>query len=153
MPRLETKVPPPLVAALALAMMWLLSLALPPVQIGTSARITTALALALVGAAFSVAGAVAFRRARTTVNPLRPEKASALVTTGVYRFTRNPMYVALLMLLLAWAVFLASPAVLAGPVAFIVYINRFQIAPEESALSGLFDDAYAQYRSRVRRWL
>ena len=96
---------------------------------------------------------VSLRRARTTVNPLRPERASALVTTGVYRITRNPMYVGMALMLLAWAVLLASPAALAGPVTFIAYMNRFQIGPEEDALDTLFGPDYAAYRSRVRRWL
>ena len=63
------------------------------------------------------------------------------------------MYVALLLALVAWAVFLSSPVALAGPVGFIAYVNRFQIEPEERALSTLFGNMYAKYRSSVRRWL
>ena len=96
---------------------------------------------------------LAFRRARTTVNPLRPERASTLVTTGVYRITRNPMYVGLMLALLAWSVFLASPLSLVGPVVFIAYINRFQIRPEEAVLTAKFGPVYEQYKSTVRRWL
>jgi protein-S-isoprenylcysteine O-methyltransferase Ste14 len=151
--KLETKIPPPVVAALLLALMWLLSTALPRVQVPTSPRLFVAIVVALIGAAFSIAGAVSFRRARTTVDPMHPERASALVTSGVYRITRNPMYVALLLLLLAWAIYLASPVSLAGPVVFIAFINRFQIEPEERVLAGLFGNPYVAYKSRVRRWL
>lgn len=153
MPSLETKIPPPIVAALLLAPMWLLSLALPQVPVAAPTRIYAAVAVALIGGAFSIAGAIAFRKAKTTVNPLSPEKASTLVTSGVYRVTRNPMYVALLLALVAWAVFLSSPVALAGPVGFIAYVNRFQIEPEERALSTLFGNMYAKYSSSVRRWL
>ena len=153
MPSLETKVPPPVVAVLAAAAMWLLSLTLPRVPLAASSRITTAIVIAMLGVAFSVAGVVSLRRAKTTVNPVRPEKAWSLVTSGIYRVTRNPMYVGLLLLLLAWAVFLSSPVALAGPAAFIVYIDRFQIQPEERALSVLFGSAYVAYKRRVRRWL
>ncbi len=84
---------------------------------------------------------------------LQPERTSALVTTGVYRITRNPMYVGLLLGLLAWAAGLSSPVSLAGPVAFIMAINRFQIEPEEKALLAKFGPEYETYKSAVRRWL
>jgi len=153
MAKLELRVPPPVVAALAAAAMWLLAFALPPVPVGATARMAAAVAVAVVGGAFSAAGVLAFRRARTSANPMKPECASSLVTTGVYRITRNPMYVGLLLVLVAWALFLASPVSLAGPAAFFAYIDRFQIAPEERALSAMFGSAYAKYMSGVRRWL
>jgi protein-S-isoprenylcysteine O-methyltransferase Ste14 len=110
--------------------------------------------LVLVGLSFDLAGLLAFRASRTTVNPMRPERASALVTRGVYRITRNPMYVGMAFLLLAWGVYLAHwPALLLGPAAYVLYLNRFQIAPEERVLLGLFGEEYRAYMSRVRRWL
>ena len=63
------------------------------------------------------------------------------------------MYVGLLVLLFAWAVFLSSAWALLGPVVFVLYMNRFQIAPEERVLSGMFGTDYSAYKSRVRRWL
>ena len=112
-----------------------------------------AVSIALAGAGVAMAGALAFRRARTTVSPLKPQTTSSLVTSGVYRFTRNPMHVGLALVLLAWAVFVSSPWAFLGPMRFILYITRFQIVPEERALSGLFGAAYSAYRARVRRWL
>ena len=153
MASLEHKIPPPVVALLVLPVMWLLSTALPRVEVSSQLRVAVAVCIALAGLGFSSAGALAFRRAKTTVNPLRPEQATALVTSGVYRVTRNPMYVGLLLGLLAWAVVLSSPLSLAGPVAFIAYINRFQIDAEERVLVAKFGADYASYRSRVRRWL
>lgn len=100
-----------------------------------------------------LAGVISFRRARTTVNPLKPETATALVTSGVYRYTRNPMYLGMLAILVAWAAFLASPAALLGPLGFWTYIQRFQIRPEEKMLTSLFGRAFTDYTSRVRRWL
>jgi protein-S-isoprenylcysteine O-methyltransferase Ste14 len=96
---------------------------------------------------------MAFRRQRTTINPLHPEKTSSLVTGGIYRISRNPMYVGMALLLLAWAVYLESPAALLGIGAFIAYITRFQIIPEESLLSRHFGAEFENYRQRVRRWL
>ena len=150
---LELKVPPPLVAATLAAAMWGVSLFAPHIQLPSIARVLAAATIALVGAGFAIAGVVSFRRAKTTVNPLKPESASSLVSSGVYAITRNPMYVGLLFVLVAWAVFLSSPLALAGPLAFFLYIGRFQIAPEERALSNLFGSEYANYRARVRRWL
>jgi len=107
----------------------------------------------VIGVAFSATGILSFRRVRTTVNPTRPDEASVLVSTGIYRVTRNPMYVGLLLVLVAWAVFLASAWALLGVAGFVLYMNRFQIAPEERALSRLFGSEYASYKARVRRWL
>ena len=100
-----------------------------------------------------LAGIASFRQAQTTVNPLKPDTATALVTSGVYGYTRNPMYLGMLAVLLAWAVFLASPAALAGVLGFWWYIGRFQIRPEERALAALFGSSFSDYTSRVRRWL
>ena len=150
---LETKIPPPIVVLVTVAAMWLLSLTLPRVQVAASSRTATAIVIVVLGVAFTAAGVVSFRRAKTTISPVRPGNASALVTSGVYRITRNPMYVGLLLVLVAWAVFLASPIALAGPVAFVFYMARFQIQPEERALSALFGSSYAAYKLRVRRWL
>ena len=153
MPSLELKIPPPAVAlVVGLAMGWVSRYGVlegvpPPWRIGV------ALAVAAVGACFDVAGIIAFRRAKTTVNPMKPEKSAALVSTGVYRITRNPMYVGMVFILLAWAVYLASPWSLFGPLAFAAYITRFQIAPEERVLAGRFGEAFAIYQARVRRWL
>jgi protein-S-isoprenylcysteine O-methyltransferase Ste14 len=116
-------------------------------------RLAISLIVATAGASLDLAGLFHFLRARTTTNPLKPSNASALVTGGIYRFTRNPMYLGLATLLLAWAIYLANLAALAGPLLFILYMNRFQIAPEERALAAGFGAEYDAYRARVRRWI
>ena len=154
MQALELKIPPPIVALLAAAAMWGVSLiSPPPFDVPTLVRVFLGAALALAGGVVSLSGVIAFRRAKTTVNPLKPQNASSLVTTGVYRLTRNPMYVGLLFVLLGWATFLLSPWALVGPLAFVLYIGRFQIKPEERALLALFGAAFTTYATRVRRWL
>jgi protein-S-isoprenylcysteine O-methyltransferase Ste14 len=152
MSSLELRVPPPVVALLVAAAMWGVVFLVPPSSV-LSFRVTVALGLAVVALAFSVSGVLAFGRAKTTKNPMKPEAASSLVVTGVYRVTRNPMYVGLAFLLMAWAVFLWSAWALVGPLAFVAYISRFQIAPEERVLAQLFGAEYAAYKARVRRWL
>lgn len=150
---LETKVPPPAVALVIVAGMWLLAWVTPVVPLAELVRVPIACVLAAGGLAFGLAGSLAFRRAGTTVNPLKPERASQLVISGVYRITRNPMYLGLLLGLAALALYFAAPLALAGPVVFAAYIHRFQIKPEERALEAKFGSAYIDYKQRVRRWL
>lgn len=150
---LEHRVPPPLVGLIvALLMAWLAGG--PEWHVPSGVNGLSMALLVLVGLSFDIAGLLAFRASRTTVNPLRPERASSLVTQGVYRITRNPMYVGMVFLLLAWGFYLAHwPALLLGPMVYMLYLNRFQIAPEERVLLGLFGEEYRAYMARVRRWL
>jgi protein-S-isoprenylcysteine O-methyltransferase Ste14 len=153
MTALELKIPPPLVALCLALLMWLSSMVVSPIEVSLVFRIGIAVALIVIGQSISISGMVAFRRAGTTVNPLKPSTASSLVSDGVYRFTRNPMYVGLLLTLLAWSVFLSSPQGLVFVAVYVLYIDRFQIEPEERALSLLFGAQYGEYRQRVRRWI
>jgi len=150
---LELRIPPPVVALLIAAAMWGVAMAAPMSFVPERVRLLAAIAIALAGLATAGSGVVAFRRAKTTVNPLRPETSSSLVTSGIYRFTRNPMYVGLAVVLLGWAVFLTSAWTLPGPLVFALYMTRFQIVPEERILTGLFGATYSEYQAKVRRWL
>lgn len=109
--------------------------------------------VALLGAGVDLWALAAFRSARTTVNPLAPGRSTAVVRSGPFRFSRNPMYVGMALLLLAWCVFLGNPLTVVVVVAFIGYITRFQIVPEERALLAKFGETYAAYLADVRRWL
>jgi len=100
-----------------------------------------------------IAGVLAFRQAQTTVNPVKPESASTVVSNGIFAYTRNPMYLALLLLLLAYAIWLENMLAFVGCPLFVAYMNRFQIYPEERALEGLFGERYLVYKQKVRRWI
>lgn len=150
---LEAKVPPPAVAAVTAAVIWGISWLAPQVAMPSGIRLSVSLAILALGAFFSIAGIISFRRARTTINPTRPERASTLVISGIYRVTRNPMYLGILLVLIAWAVFLSSAWGLFATVGFVLYMNHFQIAPEERALSELFGEEFESYKARVRRWI
>ncbi len=150
---LELRIPPPMVGVAIGAGMWALARVLPTLQLPKLAGPSVAITLAAIGAAIALGGVVSFRRARTTVNPLKPETSAALVSTGVYSFTRNPMYLGMALVLLAWAVYLSSIWSLVGPVLFALYITKFQIIPEERVLDRLFGEPFAEYKKRVRRWL
>jgi protein-S-isoprenylcysteine O-methyltransferase Ste14 len=149
---LELRIPPVAVVAITAAAMAAVAYAV-PATIPVPARLVVSICLALSGALVGIAGVVAFRRHRTTLNPLTPQKASSLVGSGIYRFTRNPMYLGLLLALVGWSVYLANwAAALLLPV-FVAYMNRFQIQPEERALSGKFGSQFIAYSSSVRRWV
>ena len=153
MQALELKVPPPAVALLAAAAMWGVASVTARIEIPVLVRASAALAFAIAGVGMAISGVIAFRLARTTISPVKPDASSSLVTSGVYRFTRNPMYLGLCLVLLAWASFLSSALAFLGPILFIFYINRFQIVPEETALSRIFGAAFSNYQVKVRRWL
>jgi protein-S-isoprenylcysteine O-methyltransferase Ste14 len=150
---LELKVPPVLAAGLAALGMWAASQALPGIHVAVAARAGIALVLLAIAAGVGAAGVAAFRAHRTTVNPLRPDAATSLVTGGVYRWTRNPMYLALALGLAALAVYLSNPAAFLLVPAFVAWMTRLQILPEERALAARFGPEFHDYRRRVRRWL
>jgi protein-S-isoprenylcysteine O-methyltransferase Ste14 len=150
---LEKKIPPPVVGALVAAAMWSVATLGPQLPIADGPRYAVVALLVAAGVVFDLTGLLAFRASRTTINPLKPERTSTLVTGGVYRFSRNPMYVGMALLLLAWAVHLSALLPFGGPLAFVLYITRFQIRPEERVLARIFGEEYAAYAARVRRWL
>lgn len=150
---LENKIPPPIVTALFGLLMWLVARYVPSLDLALSVRVLLALLVSAIGVCFSVAGVLSFRQAQTTVNPLKPETASALVRSGIYRYSRNPMYVGFALFLTAWACYLASPLSLLGVLGFVLYMNKFQIAAEERALKALFKGDFLAYQAKVRRWL
>ena len=151
--RLEHRVPPPIVGAIAAALMLGVAWVAPALTLSLPWRLPIAVVIAVAGLALGLVAVGHFRRARTTVDPLNPGKASALVAGGIYRFTRNPMYLGMATLLLAWAVYLSNVAALAGLALFVAYMNRFQIEPEERALKARFGEEFEAYCRRVRRWL
>lgn len=150
---LELKVPPAAAFLVVVAAMWGAAALLPAADFALYHARRLAAMTAVAGIAIGIAGIIAFRRHGTTVHPMRPETATAVVDSGIYRHTRNPMYVSLAALLAAWGIWLANGAALALVPAFVAYLARFQVVPEERAMLDKFGAQYAEYMSRVRRWL
>lgn len=150
---LELKIPPAVVFTLFAGAMWALTSRYPAADLPVPWRLPLATLLSATGFLAGVAGVLTFLRARTTVHPGRPEHASALVTAGIYRFTRNPMYLGLLLMLAGWALALANGLAMVLLPAFVAYMNRFQIQPEEDALLKKFGPEFKTYAGSVRRWL
>jgi protein-S-isoprenylcysteine O-methyltransferase Ste14 len=153
LPRLELRVPPPVVTALFALLMWFVARGFPSFDVEVPARTPTAITIFVVAVVVGIAAVLGFRRAKTTINPLKPETSSALVVRGIYRWTRNPMYLAMLLVLVGWACIVANVAALAVLPLFVAYLNRFQIGPEERALQARFGREFEQYKRTVRRWL
>ena len=150
---IQLKIPPPAYMFLFAGVMWLLDKQLPLLSVLESSWnnigwVIMALSLIPAAGAFRL-----FNHFKTTANPFQPEKASELVTSGIFRFTRNPMYLSLFLLLTGWAVYLGSLMVFLLPFLFILVITTQQIKYEEQALEKLFGDDYLAYKKRVRRWM
>jgi protein-S-isoprenylcysteine O-methyltransferase Ste14 len=151
--RLELKVPPLLVVLILGVAMLGAARAAPMLSFRLPGHVVVALALLGAGVALALAGVLAFRRQGTTVNPLTPSATSSFVSGGVYRVSRNPMYLGFLLLLAGWAAYLANAGAALLLPGFVFYMTRYQIKPEERALLEKFGGDYGQYASRVRRWL
>ena len=156
---LEARIPPLLLAVFFIVMMWLVDSATMSHDLLNGYRLfyqfafPIACILLLFGIAICLMGVMGFKKAQTTVDPTKPEKTSSLVTNGIYQFSRNPMYVGFLCLILAWGMYLDNLCALAFALLFIPYMNRFQIQVEEQILLEIFGEEYKDYQSKVRRWL
>ena len=150
---MKNRIPPPIYLIVTGVLMWLLSKS----QYDPSISIPFATALSRVGymtgAAIAILAAWQFRRAGTTIDPLRPGKASNLVSGGVFQFSRNPMYLGMVLILIGLEIKLGSAFGLVPLVLFVVLITYLQIKPEEKALKELFGEPYEAYCRRVRRWV
>lgn len=109
--------------------------------------------LVLAGIAVALLGIAAFRQVRTTANPMKPQDCSSLVVSGIYGYTRNPMYLGLLFVLSGWCLFLQNIAAIALLPLFLKAMNHFQISIEEECLEAKFGEDYLAYKKRVPRWL
>jgi len=150
---LELRVPPPVVMAVFALFMWLVAIPFPALDLDLPARPEAAAMFLAVAVGIGAAALLGFRRAKTTVNPLKPEASSALVTGGIYRWTRNPMYLAMLLVLIGWAYIVSNLTALVMLPLFVSTLNRLQIEPEERALHARFGAEFETYRRKVRRWL
>jgi len=153
MSRLELKIPPDVIWAAVAGLMWLA--ARTTAGFGATAPLRRPLAVILIaiGIYLIIAARVALNRAGTTWLPTEPGRTTAIVTSGVYRFSRNPIYLGMESILLSWAVVLASPAAVLVSALFVAYIDRYQIRPEEQTLADSLGRDFRDYSQRVRRWI
>lgn len=147
------KYPPVLQVLVSCIVAWLCTKALPGMSFEAEGATQTAIVFCIVGLAVTLVAVRSFFTAATTVNPMKPDQADKLVTTGWYKISRNPMYVGLLMMVIGYALWLQNPSAFIGVVLFVFTITIFQIKPEEKVMEEKFGDEYTAYKTRVRRWL
>jgi protein-S-isoprenylcysteine O-methyltransferase Ste14 len=153
MTKLELLIPPDVIWVAIAVLMWLASRGTAAFGAEAPLRRPLALVLIVAGSWLIVSARVALDRAGTTWHPTEPGRTTALVTSGVYRFSRNPTYLGMQVVLVSWAIILASPAAVLVSAVFAAYISRFQIWPEELTLGVSLGQDYEDYLRRVRRWI
>ena len=146
-------IPPPLQGLFCAGAMWALATNLPSLSYAFVGQRPLGFIIIGGGLCLDIISILKFRQSRTTVNPMHLEKASALVTTGLYTVSRNPMYLGLVVILSGWAVLLGNPLNILTLGCFVLLINRLQIIPEESVLLAKFGNQYSAYTKKVRRWI
>lgn len=152
-PALELRIPPLALGLATAALMWLASAYLPGLNFKPPFHSIFAWVFGFSGFVICTLGVIEFNRAKTTVNPTKPQASSSLVTSGIYRFTRNPMYLGFLLILTGWAAAIPNVVAVLALLPFVLYLNQFQIKPEEKALMLIFGDQFRSYCSIVRRWI
>ena len=150
---LELKIPPVVLTLIFAFFIWLASIQVSQGSIHLPYLIILAIIFGAIGITFALAGVLSFRKAKTTVDPTKPNSSSTIVHSGVYRISRNPMYVGFLFILLGWCIFLSNLIAFVFLPFYVLYMNRFQIIPEEHILATKFGDEYMTYKQSVRRWL
>ena len=151
---LELNVPPIVIVFLSAAMMYSLAatfrhedVLIMPLRIGLS------LSAAVIAITILILAVSAFHKHRTTVNPLDPEKATSIVRSGIYSYSRNPMYLAMFIALLAWGLLLGQVSTSIGLAVYVFAITRLQILPEEKILTRKFGGNYVRYVESTGRFL
>ena len=153
MTTLELKVPPVAQVVVIAAAMYGVSQVLPALKFSLNGSTALGVGLAVIGVSSGIMGVTQFKKAQTTPNPQALEKVSSLVTSGIYNYSRNPMYLGLVLILLGWALYLSHLLAFIVVPMFILYITRFQIRPEERMMTQKFGECYQTYVSSVRRWI
>lgn len=150
---LALKVPPVAQVIITAAAMYGVSKMVPALTFSLNGSTALAVGLGVMGLSLGIMGVTQFRIAQTTPNPQALEQVSSLVTSGVYQYSRNPMYVGLVLILLGWAFYLSHLLAFVLLPIFILYMTRFQIQPEERMMAQKFGKTYQDYLNKVRRWI
>ena len=148
---MKTKIPPPIIALVMIAIIYLSSLIIEPITFGYQTVIS--ILVVVIGLSCAIPSFRLFAKHKTTIRPFTPSETTALVTDGMYRYSRNPMYLGLVLLTIAATIFFGTWLGVVIVVAFIFLLNLLQILPEEEALLDIFGKEYVEYQKKVRRWI
>ena len=150
---IELKVPPPIVVLIFGYVMWVLHRCFPVFHSHLHGGKVISISIAAIAIILGCLALSQFVQWKTTVNPMKINNASALITTGLFSISRNPIYIVDLLLLFSWVIWLGQWVNIALLPFFIIYLNRFQIEPEERVLKKIFGAKYEKYCSATRRWI
>lgn len=150
---LENRIPPPIIVLIFAGAMWLAATLTSDTVLDFHWQWILAIIFGISGLLIALQGVLEFSRAKTTINPVKIDAASSLVTSGIFAYTRNPMYLGMTFFLIAIAFLLNRITPFAGPIIFVLFITRFQILPEERIMEKKFDEEYKAYREKTRRWI
>ena len=148
---IKTRIPPPIVAITFGFLIKYTKNIFPVVEIKN--KIILGSFMIISGLIIILSAIILFKKYKTTITPLKPSKATKLITDGIYKFSRNPMYLGLLLVLLGISIILNLIGGFFLIPLFILYLNLFQIIPEENAMVDLFKDEFLDYKKNVRRWI
>ena len=148
---MKTKIPPPILALLMIVIVYFSSLIIEPFTFGY--RIALSVFIVVIGLACAIPSFRLFAKHKTTISPFTPSETTALVTVGMYRYSRNPMYLGLVLLNIAATIFFGTWLGIIIVATFIFLLNLLQIIPEEEALLDIFGEEYIEYKKKVRRWI
>ena len=151
---MHLRIPPPIVALIGILLIFLSKDYILILYLHPHLQNTLSLIFLIIGFVIIFSATKEFKKSNTTVNPMKPETSTSLVTSGIFKYTRNPMYLGLTSILLASCFYFSSLlGIIVYVPLFILYITVFQIIPEEETMKGLFNDEYFEYCSKVRRWI
>ncbi|MDX1738606.1 MAG: isoprenylcysteine carboxylmethyltransferase family protein [Alphaproteobacteria bacterium] len=150
---LELKIPPLLVMFIFLVDLVFVAWLYPDTSFAFPRHDVAGVLIAVVGLAICLISIRQFKQAETTANPMKPDQSRALITSGIFAYSRNPIYLGMLVFLCGWVVFFANAITLMHPILFVFYLTFFQIKPEERALLSNFGEDYLLYMTRTRRWI
>ena len=148
---MKTKIPPPILALVMIVLIYLSPLFVESITFNYQGSLSVL--FIILGAACALPSFKLFAKFKTTITPLKPSDATALVTEGMYRYSRNPMYLGLLLWTIASTIWFGTWFGIIINIVFIFLINFLQIIPEEEALLEIFGEEYEEYKKNVRRWI
>ena len=148
---MKTKIPPPILALIMIVLIYLSSFFIESTTFNYQGSLSVL--VLILGLACAIPSFRLFARYKTTISPLKPSDATSLVTEGMYRYSRNPMYLGLLLLTIASTIWFGTWFGIIINILFIFLINFLQIIPEEEALLEIFGEEYEEYKKNVRRWI
>ncbi len=149
----ERLIPPPIVGAVSAVMAWIIAVSTASFTVRSPILVPAAAILITCGLVLDAWSILRFLGAGTSINPVSSDKTTVIVRTGPYRFTRNPMYLGMALLLVGYCVYLGNVVSLLAVVLYVWYTTRFQIIPEEKALTAMFGESYRMFLAETRRWI